>query len=49
MPPLCATNPLPLFLLSFGSASNNLSHWGTDFEGDFEIYCNAEILSLNDV
>lgn len=46
MPPLYATNPLPLFPLSFVPASNNLIYWGTDFEGDFEFYSNAEILSL---
>lgn len=46
MPPLYATNPLPLFPLSCVPASNNLIHWGTDFEGDFEFYSNAEILSL---
>lgn len=49
MPPLYATNPLPLFLLSFVPESNNLIHWGTGFEGDFEFYCSAEILPLNDM
>lgn len=49
MPLLYATTLLPLFPLNIVPKINNLIHWGTGFERDFEFYCYAEILSLNEV
>lgn len=33
---------------SYVPVSNNLMHWGTDYEQDSELYCNAEIVSLDE-